>query len=326
MRILCVTNMYPSPERPGSGAFVYQQVEQLRRFGHTVDVINIVGSQSKLNYLKGTFDVMRMTGVTTYDIVHAHYGYSAYPAMFRLRAPLVITLHGTDVLGNILERLSTRLVSHFADAIIVVSEEMRKWIPGTVIPCGVNLDIFKPYDRNEARARLQWPNDKFVVLFPFDPTRPEKRYDLARASVDRLVQEGVDAQLMTVINVPNEEMPWYYSAANALLLSSDYEGSPTSIKEALACNLPAVSTNVGDVREQLNGIAGTWICPPDAGTLARSLQEAFDWSLNGEFQGRAAVARYDQALTVERIVGVYADVLSNFRASTVGRRLLRSGR
>ncbi|WP_194455088.1 glycosyltransferase [Bradyrhizobium sp. CCBAU 53421] len=325
MRILCVTAMYPSPERPGSGAFVYQQVEQLRRFGHTVDVINMVGSQSKLNYLKGTVDVVRMTGATTYDIVHAHYGFSAYPAMFRLRAPLVITLHGTDVLGNILERLSTRLVSHFADAIIVVSDEMRKWIPGTVIPCGVNLDVFKPYDRNEARARLHWSNDKFVVLFPFDPTRPEKRYDLARASLDRLVQEGVDAQLMTITNVPNEEMPWYYSAANALLLSSDYEGSPTSIKEALACNLPVVSTNVGDVREQLNGIAGTWICPPDAGTIARSLREAFDWSLSGEFQGRAAMARYDQAHTVERIVGVYTDVLSNFRARTVGRRLLRSG-
>ncbi|NEU97925.1 glycosyltransferase family 4 protein [Bradyrhizobium sp. UFLA 03-164] len=325
MRILCVTNMYPSPQRPGSGAFVYQQVEQLRRFGHTVDVINMVGSQSKLNYLKGTVDVVRMTGATTYDIVHAHYGYSAFPAMFRLRAPLVITLHGTDVLGNILERLSTRFVSHFADAVVVVSEEMRRRVPGIVIPCGVNLGVFKPYDRNEARARLQWPNDKFVVLFPFDPTRPEKRYDLARASIDRLVQEGVDAQLMTVTNVPNEEMPWYYSAANALLLSSDYEGSPTSIKEALACNLPVVSTNVGDVREQLNGIAGTQICPPDAGTIARSLREAFDWSLNGEFQGRAAVVRYDQAFTVERIIGVYTDVISNFRARAQGRRLVRSG-
>ena len=218
MRILCVTNMYPSPERPGSGAFVYQQVQQLRRFGHSVDVVNIVGSQSKLNYLKGIFDVIRRTSATRYDIVHAHYGYSAYPAMFRLRAPLVITLHGTDVLGNIFERLATRVVSHFADAIIVVSEEMRKRIPGIVIPCGVNLGAFKPYDRDEARARLRWPKDKFIVLFPFDPTRPEKRYDLARASVDRLVQNGVDAELMTVINVPNEEMPWYYSGANALLL------------------------------------------------------------------------------------------------------------
>jgi teichuronic acid biosynthesis glycosyltransferase TuaC len=325
VRILCVTNMYPSPQRPGSGAFVCQQVEQLRRFGHTVDVIDILGSQSKMNYLRCTLDVMRMTNAVAYDIVHAHYGYSAYPAMFRLQAPLVITLHGSDVLGSIFERLCTRAVSHFADAIIVVSEAMRRRIPGIVIPCGVDLGVFKPYDRDKARARLQWPKDKYIVLFPFDPARPEKRYDLARASVERLVQEGVDAELMTVVNVPNGEMPWCYSAADALLLCSDYEGSPTSIKEALACNRPVVATDVGDVGELLNGIAGTRICPQDAGTIARNLREVFDWSRSSEFRGRAAMARYDQALTVEKIVGVYADVLSNFRARTVGRRLLRSG-
>jgi teichuronic acid biosynthesis glycosyltransferase TuaC len=326
VRILCVTNMYPSPQRPGSGAFVCQQVEQLRRFGHTVDVINILGFQSKMHYLRCTLDVVRMTSAVAYDIVHAHYGYSAYPAMFRLQAPLVITLHGTDVLGkNIFERLCTRAVSHFADAVIVVSEGMRRRIPGIVIPCGVDLGVFKPYDRDKARARLRWPKDRYIVLFPFDPARPEKRYDLARASVERLVQEGVDAELMTVVNVPNGEMPWCYSAADALLLCSDYEGSPTSIKEALACNRPVVATEVGDVGELLSGIAGTRICPPDAGTIARNLREVFDWSRSGEFRGRAAMARYDQALTVEKIVGVYDDVLSNFRARTVGRRLLRSG-
>ena len=120
-------------------------------------------------------------------------------------------------------------------------------------------------------------------------------------------------------------MPWCYSAADAMLLCSDYEGSPTSIKEALACNLPVVATEVGDVGELLSGIAGTRICPPDAGTIARNLREVLDWSRSSEFRGRAAMARYDQALTVEKIVGVYADVLSNFRARTVGRRLLRSG-
>jgi teichuronic acid biosynthesis glycosyltransferase TuaC len=325
VRILCVTNMYPSPHRPGSGAFVCHQVEQLRRFGHTVDVVDILGSQSKMNYLRCALDVMRMTRAATYDVVHAHYGYSAYPALFRSQAPLVITLHGTDVLGNVFERLCTRAVSHFADAIIVVSEGMRKRIPGIVIPCGVDLGVFKPYDRDKARARLQWPKDKYIVLFPFDPARPEKRYDLARASVERLVQEGVDVELMTVFNIANGEMPWCYSAADAMLLCSDREGSPTSIKEALACNLPVVATEVGDVGELLSGIAGTRICPPDAGTIARNLREVFDWSRGGEFRGRVAMARYDQALTVEKIVGVYADVLSNFRAKAVGRRLLRSG-
>ena len=120
-------------------------------------------------------------------------------------------------------------------------------------------------------------------------------------------------------------MPWYYSAADSMLLCSDREGSPTSVKEALACNLPVVATDVGDVRELFSGVAGTRICPQDVGTIARNLREVFDWSRSTEFRGREAMAKYDQALTVEKIVGVYADVLSNFRARTVGRRLLRSG-
>jgi glycosyltransferase involved in cell wall biosynthesis len=130
---------------------------------------------------------------------------------------------------------------------------------------------------------------------------------------------------MTVFNVANGEMPWCYSAADALLLCSDREGSPTSVKEALACNLPVVTTEVGDVGELLSGVAGTRICQQDAGTIARNLREVLDWSRSSEFRGRAAMARYDQALTVEKIVGVYADVLSNFRERAVRRRLLRSG-
>lgn len=321
MRILCVTNTYPNPQRPWAGTYVCHQVEQLRRLGHTVDVINILGFQSKVNYLRCTLDVMRMTRAVAYDIVHAHYGYSAYPATFRVQAPLVITLHGSDVLGNIFERLCTRAVSHFADAVIVVSEEMRRWIPGTVIPCGVDLGVFKPYDRDEARARLGWPIDRHIVLFPFDPARLVKRYDVARASVERLVQEGVNAELMTVFDVANGEMPWCYSAADAMLLCSDREGSPTSVKEALACNLPVVSTDVGDVRELFSGVAGTRICPQEVGAIARNLQEVLDGARRGAFQGRAAMARYDQALTVGKIVGVYTEVLSNFRGRAVGRRL-----
>ena len=323
VRILCVTNMYPSPQRPGYGAFVCQQVEQLRRFGHVVDVVNILGFESKMNYLRCTLDVVRMTRAVPYDIVHAHYGYSAYPAMFRFRAPLVITLHGSDVLGGVFEGVCTRAVARFAHAVIVVSEEMRKRIQGIVIPCGVDLSVFKPYERDEARARLRWPKSRKIVLFPFDPARREKRYDLARKSAERLVQEGVDAELKTVCNVANSEMPWCYSAADAMLLCSDREGSPTSVKEALACNLPVVATDVGDVRELFSGVAGTRICPQDVGAIACSLREVLEGSRKA-FQGRLAMARYDQALTVEKIVGVYAEVLAKYESRAPRQRFPQS--
>src|SRR2546422_210973 len=301
--------MYPSPEKPAYGAFVWQQAQQLRQFGHTVDVINILGFESKLNYLKGAVEVRQRTSRTAYDIVHAHYGLSAFPAWFRLQPPLVITLHGGDVLGTGLERFLSRLIWRFADTVIVVSEEMRTRIPGIVIPCGVDLNVFRPCDRDEARSRLGWPKDKYLILFPFDRTRPVKRYDLAKAAVEEVAQEGIDAELVTVWSVENREMPWYYSAADAMILCSDWEGSPTSVKEALACNLPVVATDVGDVQEILRGVEGTRICTQEVSEIARNLREVLRVSRNGMFEGRAAMVRYDQACTIQKIISVYKDVL-----------------
>src|SRR5262245_29877151 len=122
--------MYPTLERPGYGAFVWQQAEQLRQFGHTVEVINIVGFHSKLPYPKAALKILQKTRRTAYDIVHAHYGLSAFPAWFRLHAPLIITLHGGDVLESKIQRYCSQVISHFADAVIIVSGEMQRRIPG----------------------------------------------------------------------------------------------------------------------------------------------------------------------------------------------------
>src|SRR2546425_4761646 len=316
--------MYPTPQRPDYGAFVWQQAEQLRRFGHTVDVVNILGFRSKLNYLKGAVDVLRKTRSTPYDIVHAHYGFTALPAWFRFHAPLVLTLHGSDLLGGHFERLCSWVIWRFADAVIVVSEEMRQRVPGIVIPCGVDLNQFRPYNRDEARARLGWPLDKYLILFPFDPRRRVKRYDLAKAAVERLTEEGIRAELVTVVGVENREMPWHYSAADAMILCSDWEGSPTSVKEALACNLPVVATNVGDIGEIMSGIAGTRICTQEISEIARSLREVLGVSRRGGFDGRTAMTRYDETRTVERIVGLYRDAVRRFRTGEECRCSIRS--
>jgi glycosyltransferase involved in cell wall biosynthesis len=300
--------MYPTPKRPGYGAFVWQQAEQLRQLGHTVDVVNILGFRSKLNYVKAAVEVLQRTRGAAYDIVHAHYGLAAVPAWFRRRAPLVLTLHGGDLLGGRAERFCTWVIWRFADAVIVVSEQLRRRIPGIVIPCGVDLKVFTPRDRHEARARLGWRQDKVFILFPFDPVRPVKRWDLARAAVDELAKQGTPAELVTVCSVDNREMPWYYSAADVMILCSDREGSPTSVKEALACGLPVVATDVGDLREILTGVPGTRICTQQVRDIVRSLREVLSENCDGSVDRRAAVARYDQAATVERILGVYDGV------------------
>jgi glycosyltransferase involved in cell wall biosynthesis len=281
----------------------------LRQLGHDVDVVNILGFRSKWNYLKGAVNTLQKTCRVVYDVVHAHYGLSAFPAFCRFRSPLVVTLHGGDVLGKRYQRRLSRFICRFADAVIVVSEEIRQKIPGIVIPCGVDLNVFRPCDRDEARSRLGWPRQKRLVLFPYNPARRIKRYDLARAAVEQLQLERIDAELVVISGVANDQMPWCYSAADAMVLCSDWEGSPTAVKEALACNLPVVATDVGDLREIMRGVVGGRICKQDVSEIAVGLREAIAIRRSGRFDGRKAMARYDQSRTVEKIVNVYEDVI-----------------
>lgn len=307
LKVLFVTNMYPDDRNPGSGAFVRQQAEQLRRAGHQIDVLHIQSDGARLKYLTSGIDVFSRTRAFSYDIVHAHYGLSGFPALFRHKTPLVITLHGSDALVGHIQPWISKFVCAFADAVIVVSKGISARIAGEVIPCGINLNLFNPRDRAEARLRLGLPPQGKLVLFPFDPRREIKRYDLARASVEALGDPEI--RLITVCGKSNEEMPWYYSAADVMILCSKSEGSPTSVKEALACDLPVVSTDVGDVREIMDGIEGCAICPDNVESLAREIKRVLDRPIGRRFEGHGSMQRYDQSRVVIEILRVYESVL-----------------
>lgn len=307
LKVLFVTNMYPDDRNPGSGAFVCQQAEQLRKAGHQIDILHIQSNGARLKYLTSGIDVFSRTRATSYDIVHAHYGLSGFPALFRHKTPLVVTLHGSDALVGYVQPWISRTVCAFADAVIVVSRGISARIAGEVIPCGIDLDMFKPRDRAEARRRLGLPLQAKLVLFPFDPRREIKRYDLAQASVQALGDPKT--RLLSVCGKRSEDMPWYYSAANVMVLCSKSEGSPTSVKEALACDLPVVSTEVGDVREIMGGIDGCAICPDNAGSLAQEIKRVLDRQPGQRFEGHRFMQRYDQSRVVADIVRVYESVL-----------------
>jgi len=318
MNILFVTAMYPRPGREGAGAFVRQQVEQLRAMGHSVDVLDFPGYRSKLEYLRAAFNVRRQTRRIPYDVVHAHYGVTGVAAVFRIGTPLVVTLHGSDALVGRIEPFVSRLVCRMADETIAVSARIASRIPGEVIPCGVDLNLFSPRNKSEARLRLGLSADRYYVLFPFNPARAIKRFDLAEAAVGRLARDGFDVEILTVSKVPNEEMPWYYGAADAMILCSDSEGSPTAVKEALACNLPVVSTDVGDVSEIFQGIAGVQLCSQTESSLADGLARVLRPPAGFTFDGRTAMYRYNQEDTMRAVIGVYHRAIEKHRARRVG--------
>src|SRR5262249_27340178 len=122
------------------------------------------------------------------------------------------------------------------------------------------------------RQRLGWHPDRFHVLFPTNSGHPVKRPALAAAAIVVLNQLGIATELHGLCNMPNEEVPIWINACDALLLTSLHEGSPTIVKEALACNLPVVSVDVGDVRERIQGVTGCHLAVAEPNDLASKLR------------------------------------------------------
>src|SRR5919202_1234762 len=187
MRVLVVTSMYPTPSRPGLGGFVRDQVDALRGLdGLEVEVFAFEpGGPSR--FARAAARLRRTHRGGDFDLVHAHYGLSGWVALaLGRRAPLLVTFHGTDLCHRVVGPMS-RALAPLVDVTAPVSARLaRAGLPGAgatraapILPCGVNLDRFGPRDRGEARRRLGLDADGRYLLFPADPTRPEKRHDRA---------------------------------------------------------------------------------------------------------------------------------------------------
>jgi teichuronic acid biosynthesis glycosyltransferase TuaC len=269
LHILIVTSIYPTKEKPALGAFVASQVTSLRKLGLHCDVLFIDMGKSKMELLKSIGRVRYALSSGQYDLIHAHFGYNGIPAALQKKVPFVISFCGTD-LNHPKHRPISQWVAKRAAASIVKSESLYKLLnrPAHIIPNGVDTEHFKPKNKADARHQLSLDLDKKYVLFvSTDLSRPEKRFELAK---DAVVKAGCD--LLTMSNCTPAEAPFYFNAADALILTSTYEGSPNTIKEALACNLPIVSTDVGDVRTHIQNVHNCQICHDTVTDLANGLR------------------------------------------------------
>lgn len=237
---------------------VKNQGDSLVALGHEVEYYLIVGKGIK-GYLKHVIPLHNYLRNHHYDAVHAHYSLTAFVASLAGTRPLVVSLLGSDVKASNAFKWIIRTFDFLFgwQSIIVKSQDMLQSLGITkaqIMPNGVNTDRFQPMKKKECQMKLGWKSEAKHVLFPANPDRPEKDYALANAALDKLRDKlkinGVSIEMHYFVNVPNEETPYHYNAADVVLMTSKWEGSPNAIKEALACNRPIVATDMGDVRER----------------------------------------------------------------------------
>jgi glycosyltransferase involved in cell wall biosynthesis len=321
MNVLMITSEWPTAETPHVVPFIVRQVRSLRDAGVDVEVFPFRGGKNPLNYYRAWRRARKVLSSRPFDLVHAQWGQSGLLALPK-HLPLVVTFRGDDLegiigqngrqtlRGRVLQNIS-RMVARSADQVIVVSDRLSRSLPRSdyqVIPSGLDLDLFRPIPQSEARQRLGLHPNRCYVLFAGASENPRKRYDLAKQAVDRLAKD-MDVELLTANHVPHAQIPDYMNASDVLLLVSLHEGSPNVVKEALACNLPVVSTDVGDVRKRIEGMPGCQIleeASPEA--VAAALRKVLSDHIRPN--SRPAVMELDEKLLTQKVIGGYRQALS----------------
>jgi len=303
--------LFVSSGRQGDvGYVVRNQGESLIRNGVQIDFFTI--EPGLWGYLRAVLQLRKTIRQGSYSLVHAHYSYSAFSATLAGCRPLIVSLMGSDTAQNRLLNLIIRILSQVRwSATIVKTEDIKHNLNLTnalVIPNGVDLNRFRPLDKESCRKKLNLDYNKRIILFIAGRNRPEKRLNLAMESI-RLLND-TDLQFIHLHDTPNELVPFYINSADLLLLTSSREGSVNVVKEAMACNCPVVSTDVGDVRWVLGNLEGCFLTSSEASDIATSIKMALDFGIRTSGRNRLTELGLDADSAAGRIIDLYSRVMN----------------
>jgi teichuronic acid biosynthesis glycosyltransferase TuaC len=328
VRALVVSNMLPDAATPERGRFVRDQVDALGALDD-VDVELYEFAPGPRALARAAADMRRAfarrrawtaRSAPRFDVVHAHFGLTAWPALVVAARVRALTVHGTDLLHP-RTRLATRAVLPLIDLIAAVSAPLATQLPDRaarrahVLPCGVDTERFRPLPRADARAELGLDRERPYLLFPADPARAEKRHDraleLARAT-------GVE--LLTLGGIAPERVPLFINAASAVVVPSEREGFGLAVLEALACDVPVLATPVGIHPDVLAGVVGTLCAPFDIAAWRAALEPHLPSSHRAagpsaatatvdRVEGRASAMRFSASHMAERVAAAWRAAL-----------------
>jgi teichuronic acid biosynthesis glycosyltransferase TuaC len=322
VRALVVSNMLPDRAAPERGRFVRDQVQALRLLdGLEVELYEFPPGQRELAralaHMRRRFASPKAAGARgawrrgspAFDVVHAHFGLTAWPAAAVPARVHALTLHGTDV-HHPRTLLLTLAALPFIDVLGTVSSSLAQELPlrsarrrAQVLPCGVDVERFHPIARADARAQLGLDPAGPYLLFPADPARAEKRHDRALA-----LSSTAGAELLTLGGVDPLSVPVWVNAANAVVVPSEREGFGLAVLEALACDVPVLATPVGVHAEALDGVDGA-LCAPFDLVRWRSALEPHLRAPDPRVQGRAHALRFSAEEMAVRVAEAWRAAL-----------------
>ena len=318
MRVLHVVSSWPTAQKPFVKPFITSQIDSLRRAGVSVDVINLNATKNTLNYVSGMYRIIGRSKSQKYDLIHAHYSYCGWSARPQGNVPVILSLMGSDLYGisnesggqtpaGLLNIYSTKVLVKLMDAVIVKSARMKEMVDARhvyVIPNGVDFKKFKPVSLSMSRCEN---SSEKRILFLGNPRLRRKNFPLAFKSLEIVKKKYPGARLESAFGVGQDKVVELMNSAHLLLLTSLQEGSPNVIKEAMACNLPVVSTDVGDVGEVIGGTDGCYITTFTPDDVAEKVIKVLDRGLRTN--GRDMIKHLEINKVARRVIDVYEKVL-----------------
>lgn len=308
LRAVVVSNMRPDRAHPERGRFVRDQVRALRRIeGVEVELHEFPPGARAL--ARAPWELRRRFGRERRDVVHAHFGLTAWPALALRARVRALTVHGSDLSHPRTRRLTARAIPRI-DLLAAASRELAEKLPvggerALVLPCGVDLERFRAIPRTEARARLELTPQEPFVLFLASPTRPEKRYDQALA-----LARDAGVEIRALGKVEPELVALWINAANAVLVPSAREGFGLAVLEALACDVPVLASPVGVHAQALRDVPGT-LCAPFDLAVWRAALDPHLRAADPRVEGRAHAEPYSADAMARRVLAAWRAALEH---------------
>ena len=286
MRVLWTHNF--NLAKLNAGCFMHTALRGLQDIGVDVQLEYLGNLRSPFQMMSSRKRICALS--RNFDVVHAQYGSACAWATSAIEdTPLIVTLRGSDFLigetswnivglHNLCARALTISVLHRFSAVCAISNRMAREITSgglakqiIVLPSPLDLDLWRPKAFENHTPNSSAP--KNVLFTAQNINVPNKGYALCQRVIKLANNQIQNVQLNVATGIQHADMPQFVANCDAVLCTSKSEGWPNSVKEALACNIPFVSTDVSDLNEIAMQDSSCRVCKPVPELLAKALCE-----------------------------------------------------